>query len=574
VNTQTLRNGVSSVINLQPAETLKVVAVTGNYTLTGRAGSVAGTTIATAATGGTYGPYAAPVTLLLASSAQSEIDFDSGTAPVIESDTVARLQTDPLTGVVNALVSGNSVLPLSKIRKLALIGDSRMNAYDYWTPSVASITGSVITLTAATGNNSAQGLGTLQVGETILCALNTGVDYIRATVATSDGTTGLTANINYPTQYPTGSIVNASSRVYHIPSRQQGENSALSWLLALRGEPIDRVVSCAFIGATLQQMITYQADDAINQDCDAAVILGSVNDYLTTGGNKSSAYCIQKIAELWSKLSNRITYHLLESPLGSTYATVTNKTRAAEVNAWILANAQNYGVIVLDQYTPMVDAGTGNFKTGYSNDGLHPSLAAGLNAGIYLSAQNIPFIPRSQWIASTTGQATALQPALNPTMAGTVGAGNLATSYSTAVSGLVTISSQALVALANGNNEQQFVLTATGAGSMQLNCGSMTVVAGGKYRMRGKVRIENGTGLQGIDAKLFNTTGAVLIKFAKAQSNVVASGGASGSYTLTVDQIITIPSGVTNAYMNFRPWFDVAGGATVGFTDIEFIPAP
>jgi len=106
VNTQTLRNGVSSVINLQPAETLKVVAVTGNYTLTGRAGSVAGTTIATAATGGTYGPYAAPVTLLLASSAQSEVDFDYGTSPLIESDTVARISSDPLTGGKGLTASG------------------------------------------------------------------------------------------------------------------------------------------------------------------------------------------------------------------------------------------------------------------------------------------------------------------------------------------------------------------------------------------------------------------------------------------------------------------------------------
>jgi hypothetical protein len=114
MTTQTIRNGASIVINLQPSESLKVVAVSGNYTLTGRAGSVAGTTIAAAATGGTYGPYAAPVTVFLISSASSEIDFDSGAAPVVASDTYAVMSFDSagnVSGLVDP-VSGGTVLPI------------------------------------------------------------------------------------------------------------------------------------------------------------------------------------------------------------------------------------------------------------------------------------------------------------------------------------------------------------------------------------------------------------------------------------------------------------------------------
>ncbi len=113
MSTQTLRNGVSTTVNLQPTETLKVVAVTGTYTLHGKAGSVAGTIIATAATGGTYGPYPAAVTLQLTSSALSEIDFDFGTAPVIESDTPAMVNTNPFTGGDVLLLGARSLrLPL------------------------------------------------------------------------------------------------------------------------------------------------------------------------------------------------------------------------------------------------------------------------------------------------------------------------------------------------------------------------------------------------------------------------------------------------------------------------------
>ncbi len=100
MTTNTIRNGASITISLLPTETLKVVAVSGTYALAGVAGSIANTTLATGATGGTYGPYSAQVTVRLMASSLSEIDFDSGTAPVIESDTVARIASDPLTGVV------------------------------------------------------------------------------------------------------------------------------------------------------------------------------------------------------------------------------------------------------------------------------------------------------------------------------------------------------------------------------------------------------------------------------------------------------------------------------------------
>jgi lysophospholipase L1-like esterase len=121
MTTQTIRNGASIVINLQPSESLKVVAASGNYTLTGGAGSVAGTTIAAAATGGTYGPYAAPVTVFLISSASSEIDFDSGTAPVVASDTYAVMSFDSVGNVSGLVdpVTGQTVVSANTINSIA-----------------------------------------------------------------------------------------------------------------------------------------------------------------------------------------------------------------------------------------------------------------------------------------------------------------------------------------------------------------------------------------------------------------------------------------------------------------------
>lgn len=101
---QTIRNGQSIRVNIQTGEKLTAVAVTGTYSITVLAGTGTGTSLATSATGGTYGPYAYPLVVQIVASASSEIDYDAGVTTSIESDTVALLKTDPLTGMVTGLV--------------------------------------------------------------------------------------------------------------------------------------------------------------------------------------------------------------------------------------------------------------------------------------------------------------------------------------------------------------------------------------------------------------------------------------------------------------------------------------
>ena len=58
MTTQTIRNGTSIDVPIPTGQTLKVVAVTGTYTITVTRGTGIGTALATAATGGSYGAYA------------------------------------------------------------------------------------------------------------------------------------------------------------------------------------------------------------------------------------------------------------------------------------------------------------------------------------------------------------------------------------------------------------------------------------------------------------------------------------------------------------------------------------
>jgi hypothetical protein len=104
MTTQTIRNGASIRLNVLPGQSVAVVAVSGTYNASIVQGAGLGV-IATAATGGTYGPYASGIVILLTASAASEIDFDVAVTPVIVSDTLVTVSADPSTGGIKGFVA-------------------------------------------------------------------------------------------------------------------------------------------------------------------------------------------------------------------------------------------------------------------------------------------------------------------------------------------------------------------------------------------------------------------------------------------------------------------------------------
>ena len=103
MTTQTIRNGTSIDVPIPTGQTLKVVAVTGTYTITVTRGTGIGTALGTAATGGSYGAYAYDSVVRIVASSASEIDFDVAVTPVVDSDTEPKFAFDS-TGAVTGLV--------------------------------------------------------------------------------------------------------------------------------------------------------------------------------------------------------------------------------------------------------------------------------------------------------------------------------------------------------------------------------------------------------------------------------------------------------------------------------------
>lgn len=108
MTTRTVRNGATITVPVETGETLKVIAVTGTYTATIVRGTGIGTALATAASGGSYGPYAYQIVVSIASSASSEIDFDVAVTPDVATDTVANYSFDT-SGNVTGLAGPGGV---------------------------------------------------------------------------------------------------------------------------------------------------------------------------------------------------------------------------------------------------------------------------------------------------------------------------------------------------------------------------------------------------------------------------------------------------------------------------------
>ena len=132
MTTQTIRNGTSIDVPIPTGQTLKVVAVTGTYTITVTRGTGIGTALATAATGGSYGAYAYDSVVRIVASSASEIDFDVAVTPDVATDTVANYAFDHLTGAVTGLAGpGGYPFPTGVIapcKTIAFLGDSLAQA--------------------------------------------------------------------------------------------------------------------------------------------------------------------------------------------------------------------------------------------------------------------------------------------------------------------------------------------------------------------------------------------------------------------------------------------------------------
>jgi len=134
----------------------------------------------------------------------------------------------------------------------------------------------------------------------------------------------------------------------------------------------------------------------------------------------------------------------------------TQLQRRLDYNAWVRRFADRK-TIIWDYWDSVYDAGTGDWKSGYAYDGVHPNPFGGHIMGMRLRDALVPYFGRSSFVLRSTNLM------LNPLMTGTggtlsgTGATNngIAASWTVETSGTGTAGTKTLSKDSNGH--QQFV---------------------------------------------------------------------------------------------------------------------
>ena len=438
---------------------------------------------------------------------------------------------------------------------LHIIGDSRFaGGWANTQASAASISGSTLTVTCAAGSGN-QGVGEYSVGQEITLGRAGALEYIRATLATVDGTSGATATITYPEgALYSGTLTGSKYLLLPLTSTMCGPISAAMKMSTPR---FAKVVNHCYQGARLAQAINAQARCAVALNANLVVIWCAFNDYAASVDNQSAAYTIEKIRELWLTLQGRPIAHCLEPTLGSSY--VTNITKVNTINAWMTANAARYGVRLIDL--------TGMLASHFY-DGTHPN-----HQGCIAIAPSVITTlgwPTDGYTSSTYEQGTATNPAANPTFAGTLGASQTPTGYTKAVSGSVTVPTFSLNAKEDGSgNEWQLDLASTGSGSAYIKTENRTVTSR-RYRVRGTIKMVAGVLIDYVEVTLRNTTGDTLLTSLVMPKNTSSANSGDGTYTIYVNDEVQIQSGVTSVYLRPRVFIEATGASgSVKFSDFD-----
>ena len=536
----TLKGG-SQTFDLSPGEVLIVSAIgegsVGHVSLDSAAGAVpAVSATVTAGTSQTIGPFAVACSIKVYSVGRCSVTRDSG------------------------VVSGGGNFG----RRLALIGDSRhANGYLVSTPSAVSVAGSVASVTSTNVGLS------VAVGDQITLGKCTGCTYIRATVATIADNDNITANINFPIAgLPSGAIRNSSSvLVLRGTRRPTYPTTFAAWLLMLLGQPFETVDCYAFNGARSDEVLDGQIPDALGIGFDSVWLFDTVNDYMSSGDNKSADYCIAKYKDIVSRVGGRAVWLFLEPPLsGATYDTAANRSRIQAINAW----ARTAGVRVVDFYSAL-DDGSGAAKAGWLFDGLHTGLKGSLGGA--LATYQMMGLPVYHRAATAIGAGSNRFPLANPTFSGILGASQMPTGYSRSTQGLITETGYGLQAKADGTGNEWYAdMVTTGAAQYMFRSAGTPVTAGVKYRVRFRIQIIGMVGLEYMEITLRNQTGDASIGglMTNNSSSLQLIGDADGTYAISGEQDLVIPAGVTSAYYRPRLYFDGAGGGRVVYSDVTF----
>ncbi len=195
-----------------------------------------------------------------------------------------------------------------------------------------------------------------------------------------------------------------------VANERMSDRNWLEMANATVGHPLNIVVNAGVSGQTSTQILARFYRDCLAYSPELVQLLCGINDIQgTTAGQEATV-----LATIKSNILQMVNMTLASGasmilctclPLSTTAATYTaaRGQMVLALNKYIreLADYYDSRIIVFDAWAAVVDATTGDFKTNYSSDGIHPTAQAteAMATKLALILPSLRY-PRTQWVGT------------------------------------------------------------------------------------------------------------------------------------------------------------------------------
>jgi lysophospholipase L1-like esterase len=471
---------------------------------------------------------------------------------------------------------------LQQSARAVLFGDSILEAEaKSLTAASMAQSGGVITF-AATGIGLGPGMR-FRLLDSEIDALN--VEQVVATAVSANEITFTSSIANLPA---TISPASGKTVIRFIDFTKTRDRGPTAWGNALAGAPFDIVSNMAWAGATSFQIVPYR-DAWLAPYAPAAVFyMAGINDCTTGSGATYTAAAIHEndvILHEWCRTNGAQLWLFTVLPLNAAHASYTADIRQKILDLNRLRRyyaRENPDVILVDAYRVCVDpsSATGDYQSGYTYDGLHPSATGAYYIGkeiarlAALKTNKVDILPVSQ--ADDYGSdATNANLVDNGLLYGTSGAksgspaptGNVADGWTVTNSGCTDVTCSLVAAQSGIGQAQRIVTVADGDGDYAQLALSASIHArvaeGDVIQVGADIACSSASAMKYIRMLVAMAAGGITIT-----PEVMQTIGAD--YPATLDETtmtllspkIRMPASVTSLNVQFRAGSTGAGGCT------------
>lgn len=233
-----------------------------------------------------------------------------------------------------------------------------------------------------------------------------------------------------------------------------------------------------------------QRSDEINARLPGVLALGFKNLFYMAGANDAAqlitlaTFAANITSAISTALGSGCRIFVCTPTPASTAKSAASRKLLAQYYAWLMANVERLGGVLVDTTTPLLDPATGNILASCNYDGTHPNTLGHNNIAAAVVAKALPYFNFRAYSGVSVSQINAIQdPAVQT-------AGPLTTGWALGLNSGLTLT-PAVVTASDGSKWQEFGISAAASGFANYLCNTtLDLVVGDTYAIAFDAEIE------------------------------------------------------------------------------------